>query len=92
MNRFVDVLFIKDMGINFATMYHDDDGRLIKTRSRIAKRYIRGWFLIDVVTILPYDFAKLIVPKNAVKIVKLIRLMRLLKLARIVRASRIFNR
>jgi hypothetical protein len=30
LNRFVDLLFIKDMIMNFLIMYHDGDGRLIK--------------------------------------------------------------
>ena len=71
--------------------YVDDDGRLIRNRKKIVVKYLRGWFAIDFLTILPYDSAKYFVPGD-ISILRLIRLLRLFKLLRIVRASRIFKR
>jgi potassium voltage-gated channel Eag-related subfamily H protein 7 len=90
-NRLVDTIFLVDMGVQFSTMYYDGVGRLIKTRSRIVQKYMHGWFTIDFITVLPYDFVELFAP-DAVQLLKVIRLARLLKLFRLLRASRIFLR
>jgi len=91
-NRAVDLLFIMDMVLQFVMMYTTENGRLIKSHALIRKRYLRGWFCIDFLTILPFDSAKYVLDSGAVKVVRIVRLLRLLKLLRIVRASRIFTR
>jgi len=90
-NRMVDLLFICDMVLQFMMMYHHENGRLIKSHRMIRKRYMRGWFTIDFLTVLPFDSAKYVI-KSDVSFVRIIRLLRLFKLLRIVRASRIFTR
>ena len=62
-------------------------------------RYLRGWFLIDFVSILPFDFVAIIVMLMKIEmngslfmLMKFVRLLRLLKLARVLRASRILSR
>lgn len=42
-NRFVDACFLCDMVKEFFLMYYNDDGRLIRHRGKIAKRYLKGW-------------------------------------------------
>jgi len=91
-NRFVDMLFITDMVLQFFLMFHNENGRLIKSHKRIRQRYMKGWFVIDFVTVLPFDMAKWVLDPSKVKIIRIIRLLRLFKLLRIVRASRIFAR
>jgi potassium voltage-gated channel Eag-related subfamily H protein 7 len=90
-NRLVDLCFLLDMFLNFILMYHNEDGRLIRSRRLITKRYLKGWFLLDFITILPYDSAKFIFSGD-ISALRLVRLCRLAKLLRILRASRIFNR
>lgn len=50
LNRFVDVVFIKDIFIQFFLAYTDEHrgSLLIRSRSAIARRYLKSWFLIDV--------------------------------------------
>jgi potassium voltage-gated channel Eag-related subfamily H protein 7 len=92
-NRFVDFLFLCDMCVSFCLMFKDQNGHLVKKRSRIASRYIRGWFVMDFLTILPYDSTKYFVGGGEdMMLLRLIRLARLVKLLRLLRASRIFRR
>ena len=56
---------------------------------------MRSWFIIDLLSILPFDVVGKEVSSNVVsslKLVRIVRLLRLLKLVRIMRASRIFKR
>ena len=68
---------------------------LVRNFKAIRKNYLRGWFTIDLLSIIPFDFMSAFTDGNAVKnlkIIRVIRLLRLLKLARIFKASRIFKR
>jgi potassium voltage-gated channel Eag-related subfamily H protein 7 len=91
-NRMIDMVFIFDMGKEFNLMYYHENGFLIKSHRLIRRRYLHSWFVIDFVTIIPYDLAKYIFGGSQLKTVRIIRLLRLLKLARIFKASRIFTR
>jgi potassium voltage-gated channel Eag-related subfamily H protein 7 len=92
-NRFVDLLFLGDMGVNFSLMFNDQKGNLVKDRRRIVKKYLYGWFMMDFFTILPYDSVKYVIKGGGnMMMLRLIRLARLVKLLRLLRASRIFQR
>lgn len=52
----VDVMFIVDIFINFRTTFLDDSlGEVISNPSKIAKHYLKGWFVIDVMAAIPFD-------------------------------------
>lgn len=101
-NRLVDLIFMADMVINCFLMYEEMDGAggcgvLVKDRGRIRRRYLRSWFLIDLLSILPFDMVAVSVPSagkelNRLKAVRVIRLLRLLKLVRLMRQSRLISR
>jgi potassium voltage-gated channel Eag-related subfamily H protein 7 len=91
-NRVIDCVFICDMGKEFNLMYFHENGYLIKSHRMIRRKYLHSWFIIDFITIIPYDLAKYIFEGDQLKTVRIIRLLRLLKLARIFKASRIFTR
>ena len=95
-NRFVDVLFVIDMVLQFKLMYYHANGRLVKSEKLIRQRYLNGWFTIDLLTVLPYDTTKFMFSEDSAgsnaKLFRLIRLCRLVKLLRLLRASRIFSR
>ncbi len=50
---FVDVSFGIDIVLNFFMAYYDSDDDIVDTRSFIVCAYLRSWFMIDVVSILP---------------------------------------
>jgi hypothetical protein len=99
-NRMVDMGFIADMGVNFFLGYYDAaEARMIWNHNRIVKRYLSGWFSIDLVSILPFDTVSVAMGDSAagaglseLKILRVIRLLRLIKLARIFKSVRIFTR
>ena len=103
-NRLVDMCFFADIVINFCLAYEmPDEGLWIVTHSRIAGRYMRSWFVIDVVSTIPFDMFVAVAPAAGVdadsaaamsnlKVLRVVRLFRLIKLARVLRASRIFKR
>jgi potassium voltage-gated channel Eag-related subfamily H protein 7 len=107
-NQLVNFMFVWDMAMNFMLAEQDVvTGQWMMAHGAIAKRYLQSWFLIDFLSILPFDSLGLALddptcstkPRSArdacisdLKIFRIIRLLRLLKLLRILRASRIFKR
>lgn len=92
----VDASFIVDMYLNFRTGFITVDGGdvLVTSRRDIAARYLTGFFSIDVVSTIPWDFvlsngslglvqlfkaSKLIKLSKAFRILKIVRILRLLK-------------
>ena len=59
-NRIVDAIFIVDVVLQFLLMYQEgtaEQGRRWEYRpAKIANRYLRGWFLFDVLSIAPMAF------------------------------------
>ena len=101
-NRLVDVIFIFDIAISFFVPYRASraqGGVLITDNRRIARHYLRGWFVVDFVTSLPFDdMARAVVDLDEsttgtdVREFRVFKMFRLFKLMRILRASRILNR
>lgn len=95
-NRFVDVIFFTDIVLQFFVAYHDEHlgGILVKSRRMIAKRYLKGWFFLDSVSLIPFDLMHESIHdgEGSLKVLKVLRLLRLLKLFRVIRASRILKR
>ena len=88
----VDSIFLIDIFVIFNSAYYQDEVELIEDRATICCEYLKGWFVIDVLSILPIDlifniggFTKIVrIAKvgRMIKLVKLTRLARILKLVR----------
>jgi len=95
-NRLVDILFIIDLVMNFNLIYLDEaSNTFITNRWKISGRYVRGFFLIDLLSVMPFDSIGMLLgggDEKQIKILRIIRLLRLLKLLRIIRSGRIFRR
>lgn len=81
----IDFIFAIDIVTTFLTGYieNDADGSVTTSFRLIAKRYMRSWFLIDVVATIPFY---LFLPQSAGRVtstLKLYRLVRLLKMLRV---------
>ena len=50
----IDFLFMADVLINFRTGYYLEDEEVMDF-PRVAKHYLTGWFLLDIVTCIPFD-------------------------------------
>jgi len=97
-NVVVDVVFFFDMILQFFLMFpvKTNYGMAYEHRhSVIVKNYLKGWLIIDLASILPFDLISVLSDYEnleKVKAVKVIRLLRLLKLARMRKVSRLFRR
>ena len=52
---FIDISFIIDVFLGFYTAYFDLSDELIIDSKVIVKRYLTSWFVLDVITALPYS-------------------------------------
>lgn len=83
----VDILFLLDMIVIFNAAYFDDDFILISDRKRIGLNYLRGWFIIDLFAIIPFDY--LIGGSNLNSIVRITRIGKMYKLVKLTRLLRV---
>jgi hypothetical protein len=51
----IDSLFFIDIMIIFNSAYYNEDSEIIDDRKEIANSYLRGWFIIDLLAIIPFD-------------------------------------
>ena len=100
-NRVMDIIFIVDMLITFRMMYTAGDGEdatlWIADPMRIAVNYLKGWFLLDFVSIAISGLDIVGVMEqgsnlSGLKVLRILRAFRLLKLVRLLRVSRILKR
>ncbi len=52
---FVEVLFFIDIFVNMCSAYYDTDGKLVNSWRNVAERYLRGWFLLDLMACFPFS-------------------------------------
>jgi hypothetical protein len=52
---YVDICFILDLFINFISAYYDKENKLVTDNKIIAKRYLRTWFVIDLIAAFPFN-------------------------------------
>ena len=93
-NLIVDLLYLTDMFRNFILAYEDPmTNKLVRSHKRIACKYIKFWFIIDLLSILPFDILTVSGSGDMAqaKAVKVLRLFRLMKLTRIAKQSKFFK-
>lgn len=91
----VDVMFGIDIMVNFVSQINNEDGVAVTSRKGIAARYLRGWFLIDLLSTIPVDlFVSIFGDGTAAasfKLLRVLRLARLLKLVRLIKLGRLLD-
>ncbi|ETV96449.1 hypothetical protein H310_10202 [Aphanomyces invadans] len=100
LDTFVDVLFGLDIAIMFRLAYHNADRQLVCNAGTIAKKYIKGWFVIDLFSTLPFDTigAMFVAPGSAAQVaestkyLRMFRVARLFKLVRLLKIGKVFKR
>lgn len=96
-NTILDSIFGIDIIVNFMTSYYDDNFKLIDDRKVIASKYLRGWFIFDVVAIFPFEAIikqEKVSANNInemIRISKLGRLYKLIKLTRLLRMLKLLK-
>lgn len=97
-NRCVDTVFVMDMTMQFFIMYpvtRRFGSFYVSDKKAIVMHYLRSWFGIDFISIIPFELIGVVVSSGDVvklKALRAVRLLRLLKLIRIVRGFRILHR
>ena len=73
--------------MNFITAFYDDKGKLIYKFKGIAKNYLKGDFLIDLLTVFPLDiiFSDI---QSYNKLFRLLRLPRIFKLKKTIKITK----
>lgn len=105
LNGISDTIFLVDICLNFKTGIVDPNNQeeVILDKKIITRKYLRGWFLIDLLSSLPFDYAyfiassssaqqTLIKASRALRILKLAKLLSLLRLLRVSRLVRYIKR
>jgi potassium voltage-gated channel Eag-related subfamily H protein 7 len=92
-NRLVDCGFCVDIWINFTTSYYDKEkGSWVTDPFKVIYKYLRGSFVLDVLSSFPWDLLMLMVDigedASSMKLLRLLKILKLTKLARIYRASK----
>nr|XP_034973123.1 potassium/sodium hyperpolarization-activated cyclic nucleotide-gated channel 2 [Zootoca vivipara] len=94
-----DTFFLMDLVMNFRTgIVFEDNTEIILDPERIKKKYLKTWFVVDLVSSIPVDYIFLIVEKGIdsevyktaralriVRFTKILSLLRLLRLSRLIR-------
>ncbi|XRB25558.1 potassium voltage-gated channel [Pseudoscourfieldia marina] len=90
-NGCVDAVFMLDIVLNFFVAYYDDVTlRWIVEPAKIRMRYLTGWFIIDVISGIPWGQLNDVMGFNAsASLFRLFKLMRFIKLLRILRFGRV---
>lgn len=95
----VNFCFLQDMIIQFflKVKVTTKQGTVwLRKRGKIAARYLRTWFIPDLLSIIPFDQVTPLIFKDdglsKLKIIRVVRVLRLFKLGRILKTSRIYKR
>ena len=51
----IDFIYFIDILVIFNTAYYDHEQQLVLNRKKIACKYLRGWFAIDLLSIIPFS-------------------------------------
>jgi hypothetical protein len=86
----IDILFAIDILIIFNTTYYTNEMEIVDNREAITMNYLKGWFIIDILSIIPFDiliksgtgFNGLARMTRIGKLYKLTRLIRILKIVK----------
>lgn len=89
-NRVLDAFFIMDFFLQFVLGYVDEQsGKVVTSLTQIRNRYLRSYFVIDVVSLFPFDQ---LVQSSSTPLLRAIKFLRMLKLLRALKANRIISR
>eukprot|EP01083_Nonionella_stella_P031776 86987_1 len=93
----IDIVLLLDVAVNFRTRYYDKWDRLLLHTDPfdIARKYFRGWFLLDLITSFPFQF---IITQDKstnfgvlLKVLRVFRLFRIFKILRVIRVMKMFD-
>lgn len=88
----IDLFFLLDIIIIFNSAFYNEESDIIEDRGVIFVNYISGWFLIDILAIIPFDVLLNSTSFNELfRVARFGRLYKLIKLTRLIRVLRIMK-
>ena len=81
-----DLVFFTDIIVNFLTGFAQENF-IVQDLNRIAIRYLKGWFVIDFLAVLPTDQIRRMVEGDDISLFKANSVLKLLRLVKVLRAS-----
>jgi|APSaa5957512535_1039671.scaffolds.fasta_scaffold356211_1 hypothetical protein len=104
LNYSIDGFFFIDIIVNFNSAYTNESYEVIDDRKKIAKQYLLSWFLVDFLSIVPFELivmfmdsykvktaADLEDSESQAKINQMIRITRVSKLYKLVKITRLIR-
>ena len=91
-DRIIDVYFVVDIFVNFRSAWANKDGVVVFNARTAAFNYLTGFFLIDVVSTVPWDMLELLPGwksrdggnnQSTARITKMLKMARLTKLVKV---------
>jgi hypothetical protein len=84
------MFFAIDIVIIFNAAYYTEDFDIIEDRKKISITYLKGWFLVDIIAIIPFDVILNSGQYNGLaRVVRIGKLQKLFKLTRLLRVLKI---
>ena len=53
---FIDVVLVLDIFFTFFSAYYNNIEELITNRKEICCNYLRSWFILDLISVLPFSY------------------------------------
>jgi CRP-like cAMP-binding protein len=89
-NQIIALSFLFDMISNlFIALYDHRTNHYVYCRSYIAEKYFKSWFVVDAVSVIPFDALYLGIGTTAFSRLSALRIFRLLRLAKLVRMNQL---
>jgi hypothetical protein len=90
LDTIMNIFFLIDMILLFFTAYINDDLDIVDTKKEIALEYLKSWFPIDLISVIPFDliitygqFTRIARISRISKISKIIRMTKMVRLLKI---------
>lgn len=90
-DTFIDMLFFIDIILTFFSATEDSQGHFETRIPKIAIKYIKSFFFIDLVTTFPFQLVESWAEQDDIKVLRVIRLQRLYRLLRIFRLLKLLR-
>jgi len=78
----VMVLWVADIFLTFRTGY-DEEGAVVMSPRKIARRYVRGWLVLDIIVVLPVSPISSLMPSEEGTVVLVLSALKLLRTYRL---------
>ena len=91
---FFEIIFTIDIILNFFSAFIDKEDNIIKNHKKIIYNYVSGWFIIDVISALPFHFIlndSFHIYNTIARLIRLPRILSLIRLFKLVRMVRLLK-